>query len=60
MRLLSGIPRALKKATLANQTAWANATREGGGAVGNVEFRVRHNPSSTFIDVDRKIASLLA
>src|SRR5215468_6438316 len=59
-RSLSGIPRAVKKATLPTRTACVKLPGAGGVLEEMSSWSVRQFPSSTFIDVTEKLASLLA
>src|SRR5262249_40662719 len=57
---LSGIPRAVKKATLPTRTAWSKPPGAGGVLEGMSSWSVRHTPSWMFMDVTERLASLLA
>src|SRR4030095_3938960 len=57
---LSGIPRAVKKATLPSRTAWSKLPGAGGVLEEMSSWSVRQKPSSMFIDVTEKFHSLLA
>src|SRR5262249_23468077 len=59
-RSLSGMPSAVKKATLPTRTAWARLPGAGGVLEGISSWTVRQNPLSTFMEVTEKLASLLA
>src|SRR5919109_3052489 len=58
--LLSGIPRAVKKASLPTRTACSKLPGLGGSEEPMSSWSVRQEPSSTFMDVTEKLASLLA
>src|SRR5882724_8542521 len=58
--LLSGIPRAVKKATLPTRTACSKLPGAGGVLEGMSSCRNWQKPSSMFMDVTEKLASLLA
>src|SRR5882724_4618947 len=58
--LLSGTPRAVKKATLPTRTACAKLPGAGGVLEEMSSWSVRQTPSSMFMDVTEKLASLLA
>src|SRR2546427_5079560 len=58
--LLSGMPRAVKKASLPTRTAWSRLPGAGGVLEAMSSCCVRHKPSSTFMDVTEKLASLFA
>src|SRR5215510_2970297 len=57
---LSGIPRAVKKASLPTKTACSKLTGLGGSAESMSSCSVRQRPSAMFMDVTEKLASLLA
>src|SRR5262249_61877765 len=57
---LSGMPRAVKKASLPTKTACSKLPGLGGSAESISSCKVRQIPSSMFIDVTEKLASLLA
>src|SRR5262252_8421649 len=57
---VSGIPRAVKKATLPTRTAWSKLPGAGGVLEEMSSLSVRQTPSSMFMDVTEKLASLLA
>src|SRR5215468_10546893 len=57
---LSGIPRAVKKASLPTKTACSKLPGLGGSAESMSSCRVRQRPSAMFMDVTEKLASLLA
>ncbi len=57
---LSGRPRAVKKATLPTRTACSKLPGAGGSLEEMSSWSVRHSPSSMFMDVTEKFASLLA
>src|SRR5262245_57742162 len=59
-RLLSGTPRAVKKASLPTRTACSKVPGAGGSLEGMSSCSVRQRPSSMFMDVTEKLASLLA
>src|SRR5215510_8630380 len=58
--LLSGMPRAVKNATLPSSWACAMVPGAGGVLEAMSSSSVRQSPSSTFMDVTEKLASLLA
>src|SRR4030095_15389319 len=57
---LSGMPRAVKKASLPTRTACSKLPGLGGSAESMSSCKVRQEPSSMFMDVTDKLASLLA
>src|SRR5215831_3148424 len=57
---LSGIPRAVKNASLPTRTAWAKLPGAGGVLEGMSSWTVRQFPPAMFIDVTEKFASLFA
>ena len=57
---LSGMPRAVKKATLPSSWACSMVPGAGGSLEEMSSWSVRQNPSSMFMDVTEKLASLLA
>src|SRR5262249_55803694 len=56
---LSGMPRAVKNATLPTRTAWAKLPGGGGLLEEMSSCVVRQSPSAMFMDVTEKLASLL-
>ena len=57
---LSGMPRAVKKATLPSSWACSRVPGAGGSLEEMSSASVRQTPSSMFMDVTEKLASLLA
>ena len=57
---LSGMPRAVKKASLPTRTACSKLPGAGGSLEEMSSCSVRQKPSSMFMDVTEKLASLLA